>query len=99
MDRAMKGTWVEIENEVLSVGDRAPQVPNDTRSTPLIMWTRGFLIEESALVGDIVSVITLSDRVAKGKLVDADPSFKHDFGKPVPELLKTGVNVKKEIID
>lgn len=99
MDRAMKGTWVEIENEVLSANERAPQVPDDTKLTPLIMWTRGFLIEESALVGDIVSVTTLSDRVAKGRLVDISPRFAHDFGKPVPELLKTGVNLKKEITE
>lgn len=97
MNKAAKGTWVEIENEVLSASERAPQVPEDTKITPLMMWTKGFLIEESASIGDFVSVTTLSNRTVKGKLVEISPRFEHDFGKPVPELLRTGVNLKEEI--
>jgi hypothetical protein len=96
MSKAIKGAWVEIENEVLSASERAPQIPDDTKKTPLKMWTRGFLVNETARMGDQVSVVTLSDRKAEGKLVDVEPRFKHDFGNAVLELLKTGVEVKKD---
>ncbi|MFT9495320.1 2-amino-4-oxopentanoate thiolase subunit OrtA [Anaerosolibacter sp.] len=97
MEKVVKDAWVEIENQVLSVGERAPQVPEDTKQTPLMMWTKGFLIEASAVVGDEVSVRTLSGRVAKGKLVAMNPRFEHDFGNPVPELLETGVALKEDL--
>lgn len=97
MDKAVKGTWVEIENEVLSASERAPQVPEDTKQTPLIMWIRGFLIEEHAVIGDIVTVQTLSQRTASGKLVEINPRYGHDFGNTVPELLETGVSLKEEL--
>lgn len=97
MENAVKGMWVEIENEVLPAEERAPQIPEDTRQTPLRMWTRGFLIEESALLGETVSVRTLSQRVASGKMVVINPRFCHDFGNTVQELLETGVDIKKEL--
>lgn len=99
MNKVMRGTWVEIENQVLSSSERAPQVPDDTKLTPLIMWTRGFLIEETASMNDSVSVITLSGRVVEGKLVKINPNFEHNFGKTVSELLKTGVNLKEDLKD
>ena len=38
MDKAKKNDWVEIENLVLTPDERAPQVPDDTKATPLMMW-------------------------------------------------------------
>lgn len=96
MGSAVKGTWVEIENQVLSATERASQVPEDTKNTPLMMWTRGFLMEESAEIGDDVSVRTFSGRIARGKLVEIHPRFAHDFGNPVPELLETSVSLKED---
>ena len=96
MENAAKGMWVEIENEVLSANERAPQVPEDTNKTPLMMWSKGFLIEDSAIVGDVVSVRTLSDRVTTGKLVVINPRFCHDFGNTIPELLGVGVDSKAD---
>ncbi|AOT71538.1 2-amino-4-oxopentanoate thiolase subunit OrtA [Geosporobacter ferrireducens] len=97
MEKAVKGSWVEIENQVLSVDERAPQVPEDTKETPLMMWTRGFLIEESAAIGEDVSVYTLSGRSVRGKLVEINPRFEHDFGNPVLELLETGVSLREDL--
>ncbi|SHK03113.1 hypothetical protein SAMN02745975_03492 [Geosporobacter subterraneus DSM 17957] len=97
MNRAVKGGWVEIEDQVLSRYERAPQVPDDTKETPLMMWTRGFLLEESAAIGDWVSVRTLSGRIARGKLVEINPRFVHDFGNTVLELLETGVSLKEDL--
>lgn len=97
MKEAIKGTWVEIENVVLEVGQRAPQVPEDTRKTPLVMWTRGSLMNERAEIGDEVEVRTLSDRIAEGRLVAVNPRFIHDFGDPVDVLIETGRAAREEM--
>ena len=59
MDKAKKNDWVEIENLVLIPDERAPQVPDDTKATPLMMWIKGFLMDDEASIGDEVSVKTL----------------------------------------
>jgi len=99
MDNVLKGAWVEIENQVLAAGERAPQVPDDTKKTPLMMWTRGFLMEESASLGDVVTVRTLAGRLVEGKLVDVNPRYVHDFGNSVLELLETGVDLREDLSD
>ena len=67
-----KGTWVRIKKILLPVGQRAPQDPEDTRNTPLVMWTKGFLAADANL-GDEVQVTTAADRVETGTLVEVDP--------------------------
>ena len=95
MDVVKKNEWVEIENVILTPEQRAPQVPDDTKVTPLIMWTKGFLLDDEAKIGDEVSVKTLSERIAKGKLVAANPRHVHDYGSPVYELLEVGMELKE----
>lgn len=95
MNKAKKNDWVEIENLVLMPEERAPQVPDDTKATPLMMWIKGFLMDDEASIGDEVSVKTLSGRIAVGKLVDINPRHVHDFGNPVHELLEIGVELKE----
>lgn len=97
MEKAIKGSWVEIENVVLSESSRAPQVPEDTKKTPLMMWTRGVLINDKAEIGETVKVGTLSGRVAEGKLVDIKPRYAHDFGYPVIELIESGLTLKNDL--
>ena len=97
MEKAKKGQWVEIENVVLTPKERAPQLPEDTKATPLMMWTKGFLVNESAAIGETVKIITLADRAAEGKLVAINPRHEHDFGQTVQELLEVGLEVRKEI--
>ena len=38
----LKGDWVRIHNIVLEVGERAPNVPEDTQNVPLKCGTRDF---------------------------------------------------------
>ncbi len=97
MQKVVKGTWVEIEMVVLSKEQRAPQVPEDTKNTPLMMWTRGVLQEDEATMGDEVTIMTLSARRVTGKLVDLEPRYAHDFGYPVIELIETGIDLREEI--
>lgn len=97
LSTARKGQWVEIENLVLRPEERAPQVPDDTKSVPLMMWTKGFLENEVAKIGDEVTIKTLSGRVTTGKLVAINPKHEHNFGEPVQELLDIGIEVRNEI--
>ncbi len=81
-----QGELVSIETVILPVGERAPQVPDDTKRTPLRAFTKGFLTDESAKCGDTVTVKTMSDRLVEGTLSDRSVSPTHTFGEYVPEL-------------
>ena len=94
---AVKNDWIEIEVVVLTADERAPQVPEDTKKVPLMMWTRGFLMSDNANLGDEVFIKTLCERLITGKLVDTEPRYNHDYGNTVPELLSTGVSVRSEL--
>jgi len=97
MMKATKGCWVEIETEVLKASERASTIPEDTKKTPLLMWARGFLVDEKAVTGEDVSIKTLCDRTLTGKLVEVNPRYEHDYGETVMELLETGVNLKRDL--
>lgn len=87
---AKRGDWVRIHNIVLEVGERASNIPEDTQSVPLEMWDKGFLLDEKAEIGEEVTVETYIGRKVKGKLIEVDPYWKHDYGKGVSELLYIG---------
>jgi len=90
MELAKKGDWVRIYNIVLQPEERAPQVPEDTKKVPLELWDKGFLLNAEAKIGDEVEVETYIGRKIKGKLLEINPFYDHDFGKCVPELLYIG---------
>lgn len=94
MDCAEKGTWVRIHNIVLSPVERAPQVPEDTKKVPLEMWSKGFLVDDEAKIGDMVTVETYIGRQVTGKLIEINPYYNHDFGECIPELLFIGRQLK-----
>lgn len=96
--RARVGDWVQIERTVLEVGERARQVPEDTRKVPLIMRVKGFATEE-AEVGEEMEVETSVGRKVRGKLVDLDPTYEHDFGRPVVELIEVGREARQMLHD
>lgn len=43
MSAIAKGTWVEIERVLLDPEQRAPNLPEDTRSCPYVLRISGFL--------------------------------------------------------
>lgn len=94
----MKGQWVKIHSVVLSPEERAPQIPEDTKKTPLEMWTKGFLQSDASL-GDEVEIVTITGRKERGTLVEIEPSYTHSFGKCIPELLQIGITLKKVMRD
>lgn len=89
-----QGTWVQVHQVVLPPGERAPQVPADTQAVPLEMWVKGFLTHDAA-PGEEAEVLTLADRRVKGTLVAVEPAYGHDFGRPVPELLTVGRELRE----
>lgn len=88
-----KGEWVLIHRNVLEPSQRAPQVPDDTKQVPLELWVKGYL-QEDANIGDEVTVLTRTKREECGTLLEANPYYKHDFGKFVPELLVVSEQVR-----
>ena len=80
-----KGTWVEIHQTVLPVGERAPQVPDDTRQVPLEMRVKGFLVAP-ARIGEEAEIETSVGRRLTGALAEVNPVYSHGFGSPIPEL-------------
>ncbi|MBU3192783.1 2-amino-4-oxopentanoate thiolase subunit OrtA [Clostridium algidicarnis] len=91
-----KGTWIEIEEVVLEVNDRASNIPIETKATPLKCWTRGNCMEDCVL-GQCVEVETNIGRIAKGIVVDVEPGYYHTFGKYVSEISKIGTQAKEMI--
>ncbi|MDP2873308.1 MAG: 2-amino-4-oxopentanoate thiolase subunit OrtA [Bacillota bacterium] len=91
---AMRGDWVQVHSVVLPAGERAPQVPAETKTVPLEMRVKGFLLTQSAGLGDEVEIQTLAARRLRGRLVAIEPAYGHDFGRPVPELLAIGPEVR-----
>lgn len=85
--RVKAGDWVQIEQVVLQGGQRAPDLPTDTANLPLVMRLKGFALTKAA-VGEPLTVRTIIGREVSGTLVDSQPAYEHDFGRPVTELLQ-----------
>lgn len=93
MNRIPKGTWVEIEQVVLSPAERSPAVPEDTAKTPLILHVSGFLQEDSN-TGDTVRIHTVIGRILEGRLLGIRAGYSHSFGDVIPELLTIGTEAE-----
>jgi hypothetical protein len=96
--RVPAGTWVEIRRIVLAPGERAPQVPEETRRVPLEMRVKGFLVRD-AVLGDETEIKTPAGRRLRGFLDATSPAYTHSFGPPVPELLRIGGDLRKWLGD
>lgn len=91
---AKKGDWVQVHQVVLSPSERAPQIPEETRKVPLELEVKGFLINDSAEIGEEVTIRTLIDRELSGKLVAVRPSYEVNYGEPQQELLAIGPELR-----
>lgn len=90
-----KGTWVKIEHQVLDNTQRAPQLPDDTKKVPFIMWTKGFLLKDAEMNSE-TTVETLTGRHVTGTLMEVEPSYDHNYGSYIPELVRIGKDLRKE---
>ncbi len=90
MDKIKKGTWVEIEQVVLTPEERAPSLPEDTRKVPYVLHVSGFLLEDT-LPGQEARIKTVIGRELQGRILIVNPGYSHSFGDTVPELLTIGL--------
>ena len=96
MSLIKKGSWVQIESVLLEPGERAPNLPEETKKVPLKIWAKGYLIED-AEIAQTVTIKTIIGRKMEGKLIAKNPRYKHDFGRPIPELLSVGEEFREII--
>ncbi len=92
------GSWVEIHRIVLEAGERATQVPDDTKKVPLEMKVKGYLNGDAKL-DDEVEIVTAVGRVVVGRLTAENPPYDHGFGEPILELMSIGREVKDILRD
>ncbi|EIW01309.1 hypothetical protein SAMN04244560_00045 [Thermoanaerobacter thermohydrosulfuricus] len=91
---AQKGDWVKIKQVILEPEERAENIPQDTKETPLTMWVKGLLLQDGE-IGDTVKIKTFTGRIVEGVLVEVNPRHIHDFGNPIPELIKAGIKARE----
>lgn len=92
---AKKGDWIQIHNVVLKAEERTAKIPQDTQQCDLEMWVKGILLEESAKVGDWVTVETATGRLQKGVLLEENPHYTHSYGDFVPEIIEIDKRLRK----
>ncbi|MEA1911309.1 MAG: 2-amino-4-oxopentanoate thiolase subunit OrtA, partial [Spirochaetota bacterium] len=84
---AKKGDWVRIHSVLMEAGGRAPGIPDDTANVPYELWDKGFLVTNEAEIGEEVEIETITGRKITGNLIETNPSYGHDFGEFIPEIL------------
>ncbi|WP_350343848.1 2-amino-4-oxopentanoate thiolase subunit OrtA [Proteinivorax tanatarense] len=89
-----KGSFVEIQSEILPPGKRANHLPEDTKATPLTMKVKGFL-QKPSKEGETIKVKTVIGRIHQGVLVNPNPKHTHDFGDIIEELFDAQKSFKK----
>lgn len=93
---AQPGDWVQIHRIVLQPHERTGKLPEDTRAVPFRSWSKGFLQDAPAQVGDEVEIVTVTGRRLAGSLVAVDPGYGHGFGSAyVPELAAVGAQARR----
>jgi hypothetical protein len=92
-DVGRAGDWAEVRLVLLAPGERSPGLPEDTASVPLEARVKGFLERETA-VGEETAVTTVLGRRVEGTLLRVLPEPGHSFGRPVPELLSIGPELR-----
>lgn len=97
MNTAKKGDWVRIHSIILKAEERTGNLPEDTKKTDIQMWNKGFLLNESANIGDEVEIETYIGRRTTGTLTEINPQYKLDFGDYVPETAYIGRSVRKDL--
>ncbi len=94
---AKKNDWVRIHNVVLKAQDRTARIPDDTKECDLEMWVKGQLLDETAEIGDVVTIKTATGREEKGTLLEVGPYYTHSYGKFVPEIIEIDNILREEM--
>jgi len=93
---SLVGQFVEVRWDVFAAAERAENIPASTRQVPLVARVKGFALQRGEL-GQDIEVLTLAGRVVRGMLIDTSPHHSHGFGRPQPELLRVGPDLRREL--
>lgn len=91
-----KNSWVQIKKVILKPEERTGNLPEPTKQVPLVMWVKGFLLENAELNTEVL-IKTLTGRKESGILICENPSYMHTYGDFVPEILEIDRIVKEEL--
>lgn len=92
---AKKGEWVQIHQIVLPAEERTARIPEDTKTCPLELWTKGFLLQDCELGGS-AKIQTLTGRLVSGELTEVNPGYSYGFGEEfIPEVLQIGIQLRE----
>jgi hypothetical protein len=94
--RCSEGDWVEVRYVLLEPADRAANLPPDTAAQPLLAWIKGFACGPAALGGEL-AIETVTGRAVTGVLTDVNPGYTHTFGRPAPELVHVGRDLRARL--
>ena len=94
--RCEAGDWVEVERVLLEPADRSKNLPPETAEKPLRMWIKGFA-QADGVLGDPLTVETMTGRQVTGVLSAINPGYFHTFGNPIPELARVGVDLRARL--
>jgi hypothetical protein len=92
------GDWVEVELVLLEPHERAAGLPPETAATPLRLWVKGFA-QGAAGPGEEVTVETMTGRRVAGRLCAVNPGYWHTFGRPIPELVHVGRDLRARLAE
>jgi hypothetical protein len=94
-DTAKKGDYVQIKVVILEPKDRSVNLPPDTAELPYVALIKGFLQDEAAGDGQKVTILSPAGRVFSGEMLEVNPLYGYDFGRPVPELFSVGPELQE----
>ncbi len=94
---AVKGDLVQIHLVILEPKNRAANLTEATRAVPYEGWIKGFLLDEQAELGQHVRIESFIGRKLTGVLVEINPTYDHNYGKPQAELNFIGNNSWKKL--
>ena len=61
------------------------------------MWTKGQLLDETAEIGDVVTIKTATGREEKGTMIEVGSYYTHSYGKFVPEIIEIDNMLREEM--
>lgn len=90
-----KGEFVRIEKTILQPEERTSKIPEDTKSTPFKMWTKGVLQNDCEIGGE-ATIVSVCGRQDTGTLVEVNPFYELNYGKFLPEMVEIDKVIKNE---
>ena len=93
-----KQTWVQIKKTILTPGERAENIPDDSKSVPLYMWVKGYITTDGK-IGDIVTITTITGRTEEGELIAVNPAYTHNYGNFIGELQEISKDVRRRVFN